>query len=189
MSQDHNEVIRLLCELYPKSFFIDSKQRRPLKQNILADIEKLGDPQLAGFDVEAALGWYMSHIGYDMACQVAGTQRVDLDGRPVGKITASEAREAKERVAMKHQEMTEQRSRKAPIASRTPPSAPLAPSILVAPSILERKLDDAISALTETRKLLQTTNPTVRNALVKSAMSVADACMQEILQEIDKKGS
>jgi sRNA-binding protein len=106
--QDHNAVIQQLSELYPKCFFTNPKQRRPLKPNIVVDLFKAADRELAWFDVGAAVDWYISHIGYDYAC-MAGAGRVDLDGKVVGKVTESEAREAENRVAAKHQQMAEQR--------------------------------------------------------------------------------
>ena len=36
--QDHNEVIAKLCEEFPKTFFFDAHQRRPLKKTILDDL-------------------------------------------------------------------------------------------------------------------------------------------------------
>jgi sRNA-binding protein len=62
--QDHNEVIAKLAEEFPRAFFIDSRQRRPLKKNILADIEARDLKTFDGFDIKAALDWYKSNYGY-----------------------------------------------------------------------------------------------------------------------------
>jgi sRNA-binding protein len=104
--QDHNEVIQLLSELYPKCFFANPQQRRPLKHRIIDDIEQADDPRLAGFDVSAAINWYEGHIGYDYACSQAGTVRLNLDGNVIGKVTLSEAQEAQEHIASKGEEIS-----------------------------------------------------------------------------------
>src|SRR5262245_19042437 len=108
--QDHNKLIAHLAQLFPKAFFINPRQRRPLKSNIILDIERAADPSLAEFNVGAAVDWYTSHIGYDHACAQAGAERVDLDGKVVGKITAMEAREARARIVSKGREITERRN-------------------------------------------------------------------------------
>ena len=63
--QDHNVVIELLSQLHPRCFFANPKQRRPLKKDIVDDLEKLRDPTLAGYNIEDAIDWYTGHIGYD----------------------------------------------------------------------------------------------------------------------------
>jgi sRNA-binding protein len=91
--QDHNEVIRILASLYPKTFFAEPKQRRPLKLNIVADLSKADDAELADYNVGTAIDWYISHIGYDHSC-IAGAKRLNLDGKEVSRVTESEARDA-----------------------------------------------------------------------------------------------
>ena len=54
--QDHNEVIKLLCELYPKCFFSNPKQRCPLKLGIVDDLKAANEPRLAAYNIAAAVG-------------------------------------------------------------------------------------------------------------------------------------
>jgi sRNA-binding protein len=77
--------------LFPKAFFEEGRQRVPLKENITADIEKLGCADLIGVDVAGAVEFYTTHIGYHICSSTAGRMRVDLDGNPVKKVTAQEA--------------------------------------------------------------------------------------------------
>jgi hypothetical protein len=95
---DSEFVIRMLAEHYPKAFFEEPRQRRPLKQNILPDI--LADKN---FEVEpnlitAAIDWYTGHLGYDYALSTPGSKRVDLDGREIGTVTEQEALFAQQRI-------------------------------------------------------------------------------------------
>jgi sRNA-binding protein len=53
--QDHNDVIRMLAEHYPRCFFDDARQRRPLKKNIIADIEAQQPKDLEPYDLPSAL--------------------------------------------------------------------------------------------------------------------------------------
>jgi sRNA-binding protein len=86
--EESEAVIRMLAEKYPKSFFVDPRLRRPLKQNILVDLERDGFP-VAHDLITAAVDWYKSHFGYLYALQ-AGAKRVDLEGKEVGTVTESE---------------------------------------------------------------------------------------------------
>jgi len=188
--QDHNEVIQILSELYPKCFFSIPQQRRPLKKNIIVDIQRFNDQALSGFDIGSAVDWYMSHIGYDYACAAAGTQRIDLDGKAVGKITSSEAREAQDRITVKKAEIAERRAWKAPVtpSAVSPPATHVTPSASRTDDVLVKTVDEAVTALAKGREmLLPLDNITLRNALLKSAINVAEERMQEVLQEIEKK--
>jgi sRNA-binding protein len=108
MFQDHKVVIDLLGQLYPRCFFTNPKQRKPLKKNIANDIDKLSNPALAEYDIYAAVDWYTGHIGYDYGL-TPGAERIDLNGQFVGKVTETEGREARERIAIKHREMAKRR--------------------------------------------------------------------------------
>jgi sRNA-binding protein len=99
MYRDHDVIIAKLAALFPKTFFPNPRQRVPLKTNIVADVERQGCQELIGADVSAAVDWYMGHIGYLMMLSAAaGKPRVDLNGKLVSKVTAQEARVAKQKV-------------------------------------------------------------------------------------------
>jgi sRNA-binding protein len=97
---DRDHAIEILCELYPKAFFLNPRQRKPLKHDIIKDIkaEIAKDPnhELRFYDIDDALAWYCNHISYHINSSVPGTKRVDLNGKSIGAITETEAREAHE---------------------------------------------------------------------------------------------
>jgi sRNA-binding protein len=86
--EDSEHTIRLLVDRYPKCFFADPQQRRPLKKNILADLQKDGVP-VARELLASAVDWYRSHFGYLYALQ-AGAKRIDLFGKETGTVTEQE---------------------------------------------------------------------------------------------------
>jgi sRNA-binding protein len=90
----HNDVIKKLSELFPKTFFENSRLRQPIKKGIAADIERMNLPELDGLDVLGAVDYYTGHYGYWKTTSVAGSRRLDLDGNPVDTVTASEAQSA-----------------------------------------------------------------------------------------------
>jgi sRNA-binding protein len=94
---DYNEFIHLLCKQYPKCFFDEPRMRRPLKQNIVADIKNDKDFDVTPEKIQPAVDWYMSHVGYDYAT-VAGAKRIDLDGNAAGTVTEPEALAALQRL-------------------------------------------------------------------------------------------
>ncbi|WP_456827178.1 ProQ/FINO family protein [Bradyrhizobium sp. USDA 4518] len=67
-----------------------TEQRRPLKASIAADIARDDDFAVAPEMTAAAVAWYQSHVGYDYAMAVAGSKRIDLNGREVGAVTEQE---------------------------------------------------------------------------------------------------
>jgi sRNA-binding protein len=98
---DLERGVEALSETYPKAFFVNPRLRRPLKigiaKDIKADLAADPDSELKFYDINQVLAWYTNHVGYQYACSFAGARRVDLDGTQGGTVTASEAREAKER--------------------------------------------------------------------------------------------
>jgi sRNA-binding protein len=106
--EESENIIRLLIEHYPKCFFENPKQRRPLKKNIETDIKNDTDLNVGPDAIDAAVAWYRTHIGYDYAL-AAGAKRVDLTGREVGTITQAEAQAAQQRINEIHKAKTEQR--------------------------------------------------------------------------------
>jgi sRNA-binding protein len=95
--EDSENVVRMLVENYPKCFFDNPRQRRPLKKNIAADI--IADKILEVTDelIIAAIDWYKTNIGYaGYALSVPGALRVNLNGDVVGKVTPMEASKAQQ---------------------------------------------------------------------------------------------
>jgi sRNA-binding protein len=87
-------------EVLPENVFVECKQRRPLKLSIVKDIEaniaKDQENELRFYDIADAVSWYCSHVGYQVACSVAGAARLDLQGKKAGAVTETEARAAEE---------------------------------------------------------------------------------------------
>jgi sRNA-binding protein len=98
---EHEQVIHMLCDHYPKCFFEDSRQRRPLKKNIAADIIKDPNFEVDPDRISAAIDWYKSHIGYDYGLATIGVKRLDLSGVEVGTVTEAEAITARQAIAEK----------------------------------------------------------------------------------------
>jgi sRNA-binding protein len=197
--QDHRAVIELLAQVFPKTFFVAGFQRRPLKKNIVADIERVNDPSLASFDIGDAVDFYINHWDYDAACSIAGADRINLEGKAVGKITEAEAREARQRRASKkamhaatyeaENEAREEMRRKIPsmtIPPITDGELQRRQAALVAErsSGAEQKLRDALAALNEVPKLRSVESASLRLKLVQSVISVADASLKEMLKEL-----
>ena len=86
--QQIEEAIRKLADTYPKCFFEDPKLRRPLKHNILADLQKDGVP-LAQDLTTTAVEFYQSNFSYQYSLH-AGNKRIDLNGVEVGTVTEQE---------------------------------------------------------------------------------------------------
>jgi sRNA-binding protein len=95
----NEQVIRMLCEHYPKCFFEDPRQRRPLKQKIVTDIINDQDLDVSPELITAAVDWYKSNIGYEgFAMSIPGAKRINLDGEAVGTVTEPEAIAAQQRL-------------------------------------------------------------------------------------------
>ena len=126
--EERDLAIQALAEEYPKAFFIVAEQRKPLKhdieKDIKADLAKDDDSPLHDYDIVDAVAFYKTHIGYHIVCSVAGTNRIDLQGRPVSKITPSEARYHKEEAKEIRAKMATRRKEDLPQFVTQPASAP-----------------------------------------------------------------
>ncbi len=99
VTRDESEnVVRMLCDNYPKCFFDNPRHRRPLKKDIAMDVIKDKNFDVEPELIHAGIDWYKSHIGYHIVCSTPGTKRVDLNGKIVGTISESEAIAAQQEV-------------------------------------------------------------------------------------------
>jgi sRNA-binding protein len=88
-SRDESEyTIALLADRYPNCFFAEPQSRRPLKKNIIADLEKDGVPVTREL-LTATVDWYQTHFGYLYALQ-PGAKRLDLSGKEGAAVTEAE---------------------------------------------------------------------------------------------------
>jgi sRNA-binding protein len=103
--EESEATIRLLADRYPKCFFEDPQQRKPLKKNIVIDLQNDGIP-VARELLTAAIDWYQSHFGYQYALQV-GVKRVDLNGKEASAVTELEQRAAQIKIKEGKQKLSE----------------------------------------------------------------------------------
>jgi sRNA-binding protein len=94
--QELEDSIWMLAARYPSCFFVNPRLRRPLKKNIVADLQKDGIA-MASELIGASVDWYTSHISYQY-CLEAGATRVDLEGKEAGTVTELEQRAAQTKI-------------------------------------------------------------------------------------------
>src|SRR5262249_21107356 len=150
------------------------------------------DRELAHYNVGAAVDWYCNHIGYDYGLQ-AGKDRINLDGKLVGKVTLKEATEAKKRVDSKHEMMNKQKARN---PQATPvglynggenPNDQLSKVNAPAPKKkvkdAKTKPDQANQALGKTKETLDLEDGDLKTSLVQVALGIAGKLIKELEQE------
>jgi sRNA-binding protein len=79
------DTLVILRSKYPKTF----GEWKPLKIGVRDDITA-ALPEIDPINVGRALKFYTSHVRYQQSC-IEGRERIDLDGLPVGTVTADEA--------------------------------------------------------------------------------------------------
>ena len=89
-----HEGIPQLAELYPSCF---RQPRQPLKIGIHNDIVAR-HPELRPGLIAKALKTYTRSLGY-LETLRAGAARIDLEGNPVGSVTAADEEDAKRKIA------------------------------------------------------------------------------------------
>jgi len=89
-----HEGIPQLAELYPSCF---RQPRQPLKIGIHNDIVAR-HPELRPSLIARALETYTRSLGY-LETLTAGAARIDLEGNPVGTVTAADQEDAKRKIA------------------------------------------------------------------------------------------
>jgi sRNA-binding protein len=126
---ERDDAIKILCEEYPSTFFIDPKKRVALKHGIEKEIEASlannKNSRLLDYDVVDVVEWYRSHVGYKKACSIAGNGRVDLRGRVVAKVTEAAARVAEQETAEGFAEIEARKKRQTLPKFITRPPAPI----------------------------------------------------------------
>jgi sRNA-binding protein len=192
---EHEQVIHMLCDHYPKCFFEDPRQRRPLKKNIAADIAKDPNFKVDPDRIVAAVDWYKSHISYDYALAQTGVKRIDLSGVEVGTVTESEAIAARQAIAEKG---TTINTAKNPIRTLNQmhttgkisddglrkvdaPMLPRTKTATIAPELapLYEVLGNANTAVASI------SDPTMRAAVLKTLLDVVITAFQQARKELD----
>jgi sRNA-binding protein len=190
---DREEFIKYLSEKFPKCFFEDPAQRRPLKHNILVDLEKQNilNPEM----LSQAVDWYPSHFAFRRSL-LAGAERVDLDGNKVGTVTLQEQHEARawitarqresaERREIKHLEVEHQRA--ATAAVEKPVNGHVANGVVASPT-LHPSLEQMQSALAITSNILtdkqyEQLRPVLATAALKEIITRAETLIGSLQEE------
>jgi ProP effector len=92
------EILTLLCDRFPKTFFMYQERRKPLKLGIRYDVEAILGETVERKLLLRAMKIYIVNIGY-LKSQRAGAVRIDLDGNPAGVVSEQEAIYAKRAIA------------------------------------------------------------------------------------------
>ena len=117
--EESEEGVRILAKTYPRCFFEQPEQRRPLKKNIIDDLIKDGAP-MAPELITASVEWYQTHLGYQL-CLLAGRKRVDLHGKEGNAVTEYEHRIAQKKALAIREKMKRDREATSAAAASTPP--------------------------------------------------------------------
>jgi len=94
--QAQREAFKLMLDIlvmrFPKAFFPLGQDCKPLKIGVRDDLIALGE----GIDTKRISHFFRAYCkaGRYLCALKAAAQRVDLDGRPVGEVTAEEAESA-----------------------------------------------------------------------------------------------
>jgi ProP effector len=94
---DPRIIIGILAEKFPRTFFVNGSQRRPLKIGILEDLTA-AEAKLSKSKIRLAVRVYTSSIGY-LSAMHEGTDRIDLAGEVAGVVTEDEALHARKKQA------------------------------------------------------------------------------------------
>jgi ProP effector len=89
---DPRITIELLAAKFPRTFFVNGGERKPLKIGITNDLIA-AELKFSGTNIRLALRAYASSPGYLSAMQ-EGAVRVGLDGEPAGIVTEDAAMHA-----------------------------------------------------------------------------------------------
>lgn len=136
---DAEAAIALLVELFPRAFVIYEQRRQPLKIGIYDDIIAKTNGAIAPSELGLAMRLYCRNTGYLQAVARAAA-RVDLDGNPVGAVSAEQSAQAAAELKIRAQRRNKQRQQKADAAKPTP--TPVTPCAIVEPEPKRLGLSD-----------------------------------------------
>ncbi len=106
------EWLPALIARYPKTFFEDPRERKPLKIGVHKDILADDGIEMASYQLTSALRWYTGALGYQLSIS-EDAQRIDLAGEAAGKVTAEDAKAAADKVKQIRERMKGVREQKA----------------------------------------------------------------------------
>jgi sRNA-binding protein len=181
---DAENTLKMLYEHYPKTFFEEVKQRRPLKHDIKADLIADPDFDVSPLLINFTIDWYTNHISYAYATQTAGVKRVDLEGREVGTVTEQEAIAAQQELDKFHKIKNEQAA-----AAQSMNMVQHTPTLTIPPRSKTQTAAPEFALLYET---LATANaavtgindPAMRLTVAKATLDAVIKKCQEVRQEL-----
>jgi hypothetical protein len=190
---DVEDAIKLLTEQYPQTFFLDPPQRRPIKNNIIADLIKDG-VALAPELLSEAVGRYQSHFGYQLALQT-GVRRIDLEGKEDGTVTESEHRTAQKYVRERRQEQQEPKpvvtkpmtkpTTESDLSISKPPLPLLINNVKATPKVI--KSDDPLAPITDLLDALRGLPEPLRGKLVAAGLREVKTVVEQTIQRLEQQ--
>jgi sRNA-binding protein len=124
--QDVDATIELLCERFPRCFFMFERKRLPLKVGIFDDIAAQLEGAIESRLLSAALTHYCCNLAY-RAAQLEGVARIDLDGNPAGAVSDKDALSAARSAILAKAALREKK--RAEVGARATSQPPLKPEI------------------------------------------------------------
>ena len=115
-------TIETLALGWPKCFSVFERRRRPLKVGLLEDLFALVGGSISRSALSNALHSYCSNEFY-LRSMVEGADRIDLEGRPAGKVAKSQEAGAKRLLAAMAQRQERQAGTEKPPAPPAPTEA------------------------------------------------------------------
>ena len=199
--EEKEAAIEKLCELYPKCFFVNPRDRAPLKKNILIDLQRDGAPMAAEL-MSAALDWYQSHLGYQLVL-LAGAKRIGLHGEAAGTVTPAEAQTAQKQAAENRAQDKARREalqappivevvKKVEVAkeptpmTKTPVKPPPIPD---PPAASDDPLADIAVLLDGVRTAATAAPPALRAPLTKAGLAVVAAEIAKVIAGMDREAA
>ena len=101
---DPTATLALLAERYPRCFSLRPGRRQPLKVGIHIDLLHDLNGAITEKKINRFLRYYTNGVCYLNNSQ-PGSWRYDLAGNHVGEVTADEAAQAKQRLALTYQKI------------------------------------------------------------------------------------
>jgi sRNA-binding protein len=196
--EDRDDAIRYLAERYPRCFAENPRVRRPLKKNIMDDLEKEG--VLDVNRLTQVLDYYTANFTYCSAV-VAGTERVGLSGEKSGVVTEQDQREAERRVLARKKELAEKKALRdsaAAAVAETPPNKSInghevmtsknPPPPNPPPTTLHPALAPVQQALVAVNVLLTDAQfEPMRRALAPTALKQVTAVIENVVDALERK--
>src|SRR5678810_14001 len=93
-----NATLALLCQRFPKTFFMYQGRRKPLKIGIRDDIVAVLGNEIEPKLLHHALRHYTLNFNY-LHARTLGAERIDLDGNAAGHVSEEDALSAKRALA------------------------------------------------------------------------------------------